>query len=145
MKIKEQLYNNLDLTDFSDPDKLFKNLDFVIKFREHFDLDFFYEFFNDLKESGIVNMFGAAPYLYLGSDKISSQIKFEYEYDDDDDIINQNAAQRVIEKADRVKMELINSVMEYFRSEDSDISVDKIKRGIQKFSSIILTMWMNKD
>lgn len=141
MKIKEQLYNNLDLTDFSDPDKLFKNLDFVIKFREHFDLDFFYEFFDDLKESGIVNMFGAAPYLYLGSDKISSQIKFEY----DDDIINQNAAQRVIEKADRVKMELINNVMEYFRSEDAEISVDKIKRGIQKFSSIILATWMTKD
>lgn len=143
MKIKEQLYNNLDLTDFSEPDKLFKNLDFVIKFREHFDLNFFYEFFDDLKESGIVNMFGAAPYLYLGSDKISSQIKFEY--DDDDDIINQNATQRVIEKADRVKMELINSVMGYFRSEDADISVDKIKRGIQKFSSIILATWMTKD
>jgi len=140
MRLNEITFDLTDLTDFSDPDKLFKNLDFVVKVRENFNLDFFYEYLNELRESGIVNMFAAAPYLYLGSERIKAQIIFEF----NGEAPNEEAGKNVIEMADNVKMEIINNVYEYLLAEYGDINMNKVERGVKNFSTVILTMWMQQ-
>ena len=89
------------------------------------------KFLNRLRESGVVNMFGASPYLYMGREKIDS--KHRYDVDDDNE-----AYEEMLELADKVKDEMIRGVIKDLQSRNKEVTVEEVNRMIGKWANKIL-------
>lgn len=113
-------------------DKFFiKNID-VLKY---FKVKFLREYLNFVRDSGITNMYGAAPYLYMGSDRIKHEFKYQ-------PIPNESAFDKVIEMADQAQSEMINGVFEYLEAKNIDSDMNNINRYLSRFSRIILESYI---
>lgn len=100
-----------------------------------FDRQFLFAFLEKLRESGIVNMFGAAPYLYMGSDRIASVHKYDENKDDD-------AFDELVEMADEAKDKMIQGAVKVLQKEGKEITIESVSRVIKRYSSKVLDMWM---
>jgi hypothetical protein len=100
-----------------------------------FDRQFLFAFLEKLRESGITNMFGAAPYLYMGSDRIASVHKYDENKDDD-------AFDELVEMADEAKDKMIQGAVKVLQKEGKEITVESVSRVIKRYSSKVLDMWM---
>lgn len=89
------------------------------------------EFFRDLRDTGIVNMFGAAPYLYAPWDWIEDQYKWLDLSEEQEDAI-----ERLKLSHEKGRNALIRAAMKNVDDENFDINV--INRKIQKLSTMIL-------
>ena len=100
-----------------------------------------FEFLDDIRLSGIVNMYQSSGMLWSGSSWIKKWSEINVPYivepdEDDEDTENTDAYLRVIEDADRIKNYLINIAIE----RDSDY--DNINRVIRNLSQEIVVLWM---
>lgn len=84
----------------------------------NFDLEFFRDFFITLRNSGIVNMFGAYPLVYAGRDHIE---RYYGEGREDDE-----AFQELLDVADLSRDKLVQGVLKYLESKNEDLSLDEI-------------------
>jgi hypothetical protein len=100
-----------------------------------FDRQFLFAFLEKLRESGITNMFGAAPYLYMGSDRIASVHKYDENKDDD-------AFDELVEMADEAKDKMIQGAVKVLQKEGKEITIESVSRVIKRYSSKVLDMWM---
>ena len=100
-----------------------------------FDRQFLFAFLEKLRESGITNMFGAAPYLYMGSDRIASVHKYDENKDDD-------AFDELVGMADEAKDKMIQGAVKVLQKEGKEITVESVSRVIKRYSSKVLDMWM---
>jgi hypothetical protein len=100
-----------------------------------FDRVFLFSFLEKLRESGITNMFGAAPYLYMGSDIIAIVHKYDENKDDD-------AFDELVEMADEAKDKMIQGAVKILQKEGKEITVESVSRVIKRYSSKVLDMWM---
>lgn len=111
---------------------LIKNID-VFK---HFNMQFLNKFLRLLRDSSVVNMMGAAPYLYMGKERM----EHEHHYDEN---INQDDFEEVLELADKAQSEMINGVLNVLESEGVEESVENINRYLRKYSQKVLFNYIN--
>jgi hypothetical protein len=102
---------------------------------ENFDTRFLGQFLEKVRESGITNMFGASPYLYLGKKMIKHEFKYKH-------IHNQEAFDEVLNLADKAQSEMVQGVMRVLDKEGKDMDVNVINRYVQKYASLFLTYWI---
>ena len=112
---------------------LSKNLDIA-----NFDTNTLVEFLLKVKESGITNMFGAAPYLWMGRERIEHQ--FEY-HDFNDE--KQEKFDEMLDMANEAQSAMINGVIKILEKEKKELSVETINRYLQKYSQKILMHYVN--
>lgn len=112
---------------------LSKNLDIA-----NFDTNTLVEFLLKVKESGITNMFGAAPYLWMGRERIEHQ--FEY-HDFNDE--KQEKFDEMLDMANEAQSAMINGVIKILEKEKKELSVENINRYLQKYSQKILMHYVN--
>lgn len=86
-----------------------------------------------IRKSGIENMFGAAPLLYIGSEMLDRL----YPYPPDED-----AFEQAVEMADEIKNEMISGAMKYLKKQGKEIDVESVGRVVKKFSTKILEYFM---
>lgn len=91
-----------------------------------------------VRDSGITNMFGAAPYLYLGKDRIRHE--FTYNNFDDD---QQERFDDMLEMADKSQSAMINGVIKILEKENKELSIENINHYLQKYSKKILMHYIN--
>jgi hypothetical protein len=102
---------------------------------ENFDWRFFREFLNKLRDSSVVNMFQARPFLYSGREWID-----RYHGEDQED---NEAFQEVLEMADESKNKLIQGLMKYMESKNLDMDdMYKVNYLAEKFASKIVQLYM---
>lgn len=92
-------------------------------------------FLVNLRKSGIVNMFQSAPYLYMGRDRIEHELKYsnkENEYID-----------KVLDMADEVQAELINSAIKLLEKKGIEPDLTDINRTLRTLSKDIVEMYIN--
>ncbi len=128
-EIKEQTGDPLYNIFKNDPD-VFRN----------FDLHFFRDFLIKLRDSGIVNMFGAYPLLYAGRDHIK---RYYGEGREDDDTF-----QELLDLADESRDKLVQGILKYLESKNEDISFDeqgmnKINSYAKKFAKDLFLIYAN--
>lgn len=104
----------------------------------NFDLEFFRDFFIKLRESGIVNMFGAYPLLYAGKDHIERYYGEGREEDE--------AFQELLEVADESRDKLVQGILKYLESKNEELSfeendLDKINRLAKKFAKDLFLVY----
>jgi hypothetical protein len=98
---------------------------------KHFNMRFLKSYLMELRESGVVNMFGAAPYLYMGRDRIEHQFKYT-------PIHNEDAFENVLDMADQAQAEMINGTMNALESKGIDADLDNINRYISRYATQVV-------
>jgi hypothetical protein len=98
---------------------------------KYFNHAFLHKYLKKLRESGVVNMMGAAPYFYLGSERIAH----EHHYDDNK---NEEAFEEVVKMADQARDEMIRGAMKALEDEGKEITTNEVQKMIQKYSKKML-------
>jgi hypothetical protein len=89
-----------------------------------------------IAESGIVNMFGASPYLYLGKERIEHEFKYNDLKDDD-------KFEEVLDMADEIQSIMVGGVMKILEKEGKELSLDNINNYLRKYSQKLLMHYIN--
>ena len=130
-KIEEQPKNIDESTDKGDWDFITNNADVF----ENFDWRWFREFLSKIRDSGIINMFGASPLLYAGKEHIDRY----YGEDREDD----RAFQEVLDDADDSKNKIIQGVLKYMEKNNKDLdNLQMVNRYADHFSKQLLGLYI---
>lgn len=130
IEIKKKSITEVD--EFERSKKLMQNID-VFK---HFNMRFLNQYLKMVRDSGIVNMFGASPYLYMGKDRIEHEFKYR-------DVHNEESFEQVLENANQAQAEMINGVINVLNSEGKEESLENINRYIQRYAQKVLSNYMH--
>jgi len=101
---------------------------------ENFDHKFFREYLLKIRESGIINMFGAAPLLYGGAEHIDRYYG--------ENPPNEDAFQDVLDMANESKDKMIQGVVKYLKSKNKEIELEQVQRLLQKFATKIVVFYI---
>lgn len=108
-----------------------QNMDIAV-----FDTKLIVDYLLKIRDSGIVNMFGAAPFLYLGKQRIEHEFVYK-------DVPDEDAFEEVLNMADDVQTELINGCIQILEKQDKETSIENINRYLQKYSQKLLIHYIN--
>lgn len=112
---------------------LLKNLDIA-----NFDTNILIDFLIKVKESSITNMLGAAPYLWMGKERIEHQFAYH-----DFNKEKQEKFDEMLDMANESQSAMINGVIKILEKEKKELSVENINRYLQKYSQKILMHYVN--
>ena len=101
---------------------------------ESFDWRFLREYLYKIRESSIINMFGASPLLYSGKDHI------ERYYGENPH--NEESFEEVLDMADESKDKMIQGTIKFLENKDIEVSLENVNRYIKKLSQKILEIYM---
>ena len=94
---------------------------------ENFDYRFFKKYLFKLRESGVINMFQASPFLYSGKEWID---RYHGENQEDNE-----AFQEVLEMADNAKNKMIQGLLKYMESKNMDVDdMSRVNNLINRFA-----------
>jgi len=111
-----------------DRDKFFMDNLEVFRF---FNMKFIKKYLLMVRESSIVNMMEAGPYLWIGRERIEHEFKYK-------NISNEEAFEIVLDHANQSQAEMINGVIRYLESKGMEESMENINRYIKRFASKIV-------
>lgn len=101
---------------------------------ENFDWRFLRDFLYKLRESSVVNMHQAEPFLYSGEDWIERYYGEGKEEDEN--------FQEVLSVADEAKDKMVQGVLKYMESKNMEIDLDKVNRLVSKFAREIVNLYI---
>ena len=109
---------------------------------ENFDYKFLKKFLQKLRDSGVINMFQAAPFLYSGKEWID---RYHGEHEEDNEEF-----QEVLEMADEAKNKMIQGLIKYMESKDLDFEDmsrvnDLIGRFAVKINQLYVTFPLSNN
>jgi len=97
---------------------------------ENFNYKFLKKFLQKVRDSGVINMFQAAPFLYSGKEWID---RYHGEHEEDNEEF-----QEVLEMADEAKNKMIQGLLKYMESKNIDADdMDRINHLMRKFATKI--------
>jgi hypothetical protein len=116
-EIQEQVTGSPEYDFFSKNPEVFEN----------FDYKFLKKYLLKLRESGIINMFQAAPFLYSGEEWMD---RYHGEHQEDNE-----AFQEVLGMADEAKNKMIQGLLKYMESKNIEIDdMDRFNSLMRKFA-----------
>lgn len=102
---------------------------------ENFDWRWFRQFFSKIRDSGIINMFAAAPLIYAGKSNIDRYYGEGREED--------RAFQEVLKDAEDSKNKLIQGVIKYMEKNNKDLdNLQMVNRYAEHFSKQLLGLYI---
>ena len=102
---------------------------------ENFDWRFFREFLYKLRDSGVINMMQARPFLYSGKEWID---RYHGENQEDNE-----SFQEVLEMAEESKNKMVQGIIKYMTSKNLDLDdMSKVNHYASKFASKIVHLYM---
>lgn len=116
--------------EFNRNKRLISNIDVF----NYFNLKFLKDYLIMIRDSGIVNMMGAAPYLYMGKDRIEKEHS---------NITNEEEFEEVLNNADKSQREMIKGVVKILDKEGKESSLDNINRYLKNYSNRLLMVYID--
>lgn len=102
---------------------------------EYFDWRFFREFLYKLRDSGVINMFQAGPFLYSGKEWVDRY--YGQNQEDNEEF------QEVLEMAEESKDKMIQGIVQYMNSKNLDLEdMSKVNYFASRFSNKIVNLYM---
>ena len=127
-KIKKKDITENDESDFNKT--MLANIDVFV----HFKMKFFQKYLIMVRNSGIINMFGASPYLYVGRQKIEEEMSYKdlegEQYDE------------MLENADKSRDLMIQGTVSFLEKTGKEVSVENVKRFLPRFATKIVENYM---
>jgi len=111
--------------------RLVKNSDIF----KNFNMRFLKTYLIAVRDSGITNMFGASPYLYMGKERIEHQFKYTPIHDED-------AFEKVLEMADQSQAEMINGTIKSLESKNIEPDLSNVNRYISRYATQVVENYM---
>lgn len=103
---------------------------------KHFDWRFFRDFLFKMRDTGIVNMFGAAPLIYAGKDHID---RYYGEGREDEEKF-----QEFLEDADKAKNIFVANLIDYMVSKNMDVdNMDLVNSKAREISKKLLDIYIS--
>jgi hypothetical protein len=102
---------------------------------ENFNTRFLGQYLEKIRKSGITNMFGASPYLYLGKERIEHEFKYK-------DIPDEDSFEDVLNDADEAQSIMVKGVFNILDKENIEPTLEKINSYIRKYSTKMLNYWI---
>lgn len=99
---------------------------------KHFNMLFLKRYLNKLRESSVVNMLAAAPYLYMGKERLAH----EHKYNDTNEEFDE-----VLDMADQAQREMVNGVISLLEDEGKEVSVENINSKLKRYSPKIIKFY----
>jgi len=125
-KVKKRKINEMD----HHMERLYSNIEIF----RNFNMKFLDGYLKMVRKSGITNMYGASPYLYVGKDKIEDEMRYKdlegEEYDE------------VLENADTARELMIAGTINYLEKKGLEIDVDSVKRYLPKLAQKVVENYM---
>jgi len=100
-----------------------------------FNVKFLQKYLIALRDSGITNMFGAAPYLYMGKERIEHEFKYK-------NIPNEDDFEEVLSMANQAQAEMINGVIKFLELKNMEPDLTNINRYLQRMASKLVQTYM---
>jgi len=127
------------------------------KMAKFYDLKTIFKFLELLRQSGIINMIQAAPFLYYGKEFLVDQIKrhsgygsnrslFDYDEDEDEDEEEENDEDKfkeLIDMSSKVRDLMIYGTTKIVTDSNSENYINNIQRILKQNSQEILKIWIN--
>jgi len=111
-----------------------------IKLSRLYDLTLIHEFLENLRESGLINMVGCSPYLYMGKNQIQDLHRYELNHTEMDDE-RRDSFDKVLELAEKVRNNLILGASNQIKDQDSDNYLSNLSKKVQRDASNIAQLW----
>ena len=127
-KLRERKRKKVD--ESIDPDFARKNKNLV----QDFQMAKMHKFYEALRKSSVLNMFGATPYFWMGKDRIAH----EHYYTDMGDE-QAEAFEQVLDSADEIKDILIRGALKTLEREGKEVTLENVKRVADKKARQIVT------
>lgn len=94
---------------------------------------YLFDFFEELRKSGIINMLESTHFVYSGSDHIKRYIQYLK-----NDKYNEDDYEELFKAADLAKDAMIRLSMIYLEQEGKDLSIDNINRALRNLAGMAL-------
>ena len=111
------------------------------RFLANFDMPAIKNYLNDLRTSGIVNMFAASPYLYSGENWISDKHGSPYDNEKMSDE-NIEAYERVLANAESIKNKVIDGAYKNILNGGMDLDISDFNRELKKQAVRLLNYYV---
>lgn len=111
--------------DFLKEDFYQKNVDLF----RNFNVKLLQTYLKKLRESGVTNMMGASPYLWMGRERIEHKHHYD-EFDGE----REDAFQEVLDMADEVRNEMISGVMKILEKQNKEVSPRSVSRQVEQYA-----------
>lgn len=99
---------------------------------KHFNMLFLKRYLNKLRESSVVNMLAAAPYLYMGKERLAH----EHKYSDTNEAFDE-----LLDMANQAQSEMVNGVISIIEDEGKEVSVENINSRLRRYSPKIIKFY----
>jgi len=96
----------------------------------NFNVRLLHRYFEELRKSSVTNMMGAAPYLYMGRERI----KHEHHYDEMDGE-QEDAFQVVLDMSDDIRDEMIRGSMKILEKSGKEVTPQSVERLMKAYSN----------
>jgi hypothetical protein len=96
----------------------------------NFNVRLLHRYFEELRKSSVTNMMGAAPYLYMGRERI----KHEHHYDEMDGE-QEDAFQVVLDMSDDIRDEMIRGAMKTLENAGKEVTPQSVERLMKAYSN----------
>jgi hypothetical protein len=96
----------------------------------NFNVRLLHRYFEELRKSSVTNMLGAAPYLYMGRERI----KHEHHYDEMDGE-QEDAFQVVLDMSDDIRDEMIRGAMKTLENAGKEVTPQSVERLMKAYSN----------
>lgn len=96
----------------------------------NFNVRILHRYFEELRKSSVTNMMGAAPYLYMGRERI----KHEHHYDEMDGE-QEDAFQVVLDMSDDIRDEMIRGAMKILEKSGKEVTPQSVERLMKAYSN----------
>lgn len=110
---------------------LYRNIDVFTNFK----MRYLHEYLKKVRDCGVVNMFQAAPLLYMGKDRMEHMFKFQ---DIENDICDE-----VLDMANIAQAEMIAGVIKTLESKGKEDSLENINSYLRRYSQKVLENYIN--
>lgn len=102
---------------------------------DNFDWRFFREYLNKVRETGIVNVYTAAPLLYSGKKHIDRYYG--------ENPSNPDEFEELLDMADEARDKMAQGVISWMESKGQEIELDNVNRNLKRLAQTILKLWMS--
>ena len=110
---------------------LYRNIDVFTNFK----MRYLHEYLKKVRDCGVVNMYQAAPFLYMGKDRMEHFFRYQ---DTENEI-----CEEVLDMANMAQHEMVTGVIKVLESQGKEDSLEIINRYLQRYSQKVLENYIN--
>lgn len=102
---------------------------------DNFDWKFFRKYMDKVRETGVVNVFAAAPLLYSGKQHIDRYYG--------ENPSNPDEFEELLDMADEARDKMAQGVISWMESNGKEVELNSVNRNLPRLAQKLIQLWMN--